>query len=56
MVIAGLTASDSIAFGGYSGDTLTSEGVLAGADLITLSDGTVILLQGIDHKVFENLV
>jgi hypothetical protein len=56
MVIAGLTASDSIAFGGYSGDAITSEGVLAGSDLITLSDGTVILLQGIDHTVFKGLV
>jgi Ca2+-binding RTX toxin-like protein len=51
-VIEGLKPMDEIVFGGYAGDPITSEGVLNGSDLITLSDGTVILLQGIDHKVF----
>lgn len=53
VVITGLKASDSLVFGGYGGNPITSEGVLAGSDLITLSDGTVILLQGIDHRVFS---
>ena len=55
IVIAGLTPNDSLAFGGYGGDPITSEGVAGGSDLITLSDGTVILLQGVDHKVFNSL-
>lgn len=52
-VITGLKPEDMIVFAGYGGDPITSEGVLAGSDLITLSDGTVILLQGIDHTVFS---
>jgi Ca2+-binding RTX toxin-like protein len=56
MVIARLSPSDSIVFGDYSGDPITSEGVLDGSDLITLSDGTTILLQDIDHTVFKGLV
>jgi len=52
-VITGLQDNDAIVFGGYGGSPITSEGVLAGSDLITLSDGTVILLQGIDHTVFS---
>ena len=55
MVIAGLTASDSIVFGGYAGDPITSEAVLDGSDLVTLSDGTIILLQDINHTVFQHL-
>lgn len=51
-LIAGLKANDSLVFGGYGGNPITSEGVLHGSDLLTLSDGTVILLLGIDHKVF----
>jgi Ca2+-binding RTX toxin-like protein len=54
-IIVGLKATDVISFGGYGGDPITSEGVLNGSDLLTLSDGTNILLQGIDHKVFNNL-
>jgi Ca2+-binding RTX toxin-like protein len=52
-VISGLKATDTIVFGGYGGDPIVAEGVLGGGDLITLSDGTLILLQGIDHKVFS---
>lgn len=52
-VITGLKANDVLAFGGYDGNPISSEGVLAGSDLITLSDGTVILLAGIDHKIFS---
>jgi Ca2+-binding RTX toxin-like protein len=54
-IIFGLKSSDVIAFGGYAGDPITSEGVVQGSDLLTLADGTVILLQGIDHKVFDGL-
>ena len=53
VVITGLKASDSLVFGGYAGKPITSEGVLHGSDLITLSDGTVILLSGLDHKIFS---
>lgn len=52
-VIGGLSATDTIVFGGYGGDPIIAEGVISGGDLITLSDGTLILLQGIDHKVFS---
>jgi hypothetical protein len=52
-VISGLTSADTIVFGGYGGDPIVTEGTLSGGDLITLSDGTLILLQGIDHKVFS---
>jgi hypothetical protein len=55
-IIEGLTGADVIAFGGYAGDPITSEGVLHGSDLLTLSDGTIILLQGVDHKVFNGAV
>ena len=51
-IIAGLKANDSIVFGGYGGNPITSEGVLNGSDLLTLSDGTAILLVGIDYKIF----
>lgn len=53
VVITGLKATDSLAFAGYAGNPITSEGVLHGSDLITLSDGTVILLSGLDHKIFS---
>ncbi|MCB8876232.1 beta strand repeat-containing protein [Acidisoma silvae] len=52
-IIVGLKANDVIAFGGYGATPITSEGVVKGSDLITLSDGTVILLAGIDHKIFN---
>lgn len=52
-VISGLKNTDTIVFGGYGGDPIVAEGVIGGGDLITLSDGTLILLQGIDHKVFS---
>jgi hypothetical protein len=54
-IIFGLKPTDVISFGGYGGDPITSEGVVNGSDLLTLSDGTIILLQGIDHKVFNGL-
>jgi Ca2+-binding RTX toxin-like protein len=54
-IIFGLKNTDVIAFGGYAGDPITSEGVVQGSDLLTLADGTIILLQGIDHKVFNGL-
>jgi Ca2+-binding RTX toxin-like protein len=54
-IIAGLKDTDVIAFGGYASDPITSEGVLRGSDILTLADGTTILLQGIDHKVFNGL-
>lgn len=54
-IIIGLKSTDVIAFGGYAGDPITSEGVVQGSDLLTLADGTVILLQAIDHKVFNGL-
>lgn len=53
VVITGFNATDTMAFGGYGGDPITSEGVLHGSDLITLSDGTVILVAGVDHKIFS---
>ena len=51
--ILGLKGDDQIVFGGYGGDPITSEGVLNGSDLITLNDGTVILLESLNHKVFS---
>jgi Ca2+-binding RTX toxin-like protein len=54
-IVFGLKATDVIVFGGYAGDPITSEGVLNGSDLLTLSDGTNILLQNIDHKVFDRV-
>jgi hypothetical protein len=54
-IIFGLKATDVITFGGYGGDPIVSEGVVNGSDLLTLSDGTIILLQDIDHKVFNGL-
>lgn len=52
-IILGLKATDTLAFGGYAGNPIASEGVIAGSDLIRLSDGTLLLLQGIDHKIFS---
>jgi hypothetical protein len=52
-IISGLRGADTIVFGAYGGDPIVAEGVIGGGDLITLSDGTLILLQGIDHKVFS---
>jgi Ca2+-binding RTX toxin-like protein len=52
-IISGLKPTDILAFGGYNGDPITSEGVFAGSDLITLKDGTVILVLGVDHKIFS---
>ncbi|MBW4023180.1 MAG: hypothetical protein HIU92_08555 [Proteobacteria bacterium] len=54
-VIFGLKPTDILAFGGYGASPITSEGVLGGSDLLTLSDGTTILLQSIDHKVFDGV-
>jgi hypothetical protein len=53
VIITGLKSTDTLVFGGYTGDPISSEGVLKGSDLITLKDGTVILLAGIDHKIFS---
>ncbi len=50
--IYGLQAKDSLVFGGYNGDPITSEQVINGSDVITLTDQTVINLIGVDHKVF----
>jgi hypothetical protein len=52
-IIFGLKDSDTIVFGRYGSDPITSEG--HGSDLLTLADGTVILLQGIDHEVFNGV-
>ncbi|MBW4024962.1 MAG: hypothetical protein HIU92_17835 [Proteobacteria bacterium] len=53
-VIVGFTASDNLAFGGYSysGSNLPGEAVGPIGDVITLSDGTTITLAGINHKIF----
>jgi hypothetical protein len=52
--ISNFTTSDNFAFGGYgySATNLPTENVVGGNDVITLTDGTVITLVGIDHKIF----
>jgi hypothetical protein len=52
-IIDGLKATDTFAFAGYTGDPIAAEGVVNGSDLITLDDGSNILLLGIDHKIFS---
>jgi hypothetical protein len=53
-IITNFTASDNFAFGGYgySATNAPTETVTAGSDVITLTDGTVITLVGVDHKLF----
>jgi Ca2+-binding RTX toxin-like protein len=54
-VIIGYTASDNIAFGGYgySATNLPTENLVGSNDVITLSDGTVITLVNLGHKLFS---
>jgi Ca2+-binding RTX toxin-like protein len=49
--IFGLKDGDQILFG--SGETIASEGVTNGSDVIKLNDGTSITLAGLDHKLFS---
>ncbi|MBW4023798.1 MAG: hypothetical protein HIU92_11795 [Proteobacteria bacterium] len=53
-VIIGFNARDDLAFAGYGYGTsnLPVETVGSLGDVMTLSDGTTILLAGIDHKIF----
>ncbi|WP_227320400.1 hypothetical protein [Acidisoma silvae] len=54
-VIIGFNSSDNLAFGGY-GYSITntpSETLTAAGDVIKLSDGTTITLQGYDHKLWS---
>jgi hypothetical protein len=51
----GLNPGSSVVFGDYGQHPITSEGVVNGADLLTLTDGTTILFEGIDHKIFNGL-
>jgi hypothetical protein len=53
--IEGFKPSDTIVFGGYGTAPIASEAIVHGSDVMTLSDGTVITLQAIDHKVFSGL-
>ena len=52
-VILGLKGTDVLAFGGYNTDPISAESVMNGSDHIALSDGTSIVLAGIDHKIFS---
>jgi serralysin len=53
ILIAGLKPTDALVFGGYAGNPIAAEGVTGAGDLITLTDGTHILLEGISHKLFS---
>jgi hypothetical protein len=54
-VIINFTGSDNLAFAGYgyTATNLPTEAVGSLGDVITLSDGTTILLAGVDHKIFS---
>jgi len=51
--IYGLKEGDKIAFGNYAGNPIVSEVSKNGIDVIKLSDGTTINLEGIDHTLFK---
>ncbi len=50
-----LHAGDVVAFLGYGADPIASENVVGGSDVVTLSDNTVIIFGGYDHKIFGGL-
>jgi Ca2+-binding RTX toxin-like protein len=54
-VIIGFNGKDNLAFAGYAytPTNLPTETVTALGDTLTLSDGTKIVLVGIDHKIFS---
>jgi hypothetical protein len=54
-IIGGLKSTDSIVFGGYGSAPIASEAVQNGSDVIALNDGTVVTLEGIDHKIFNGI-
>jgi Ca2+-binding RTX toxin-like protein len=50
--IYGFSGNDQLAFGGYTGNPIATEGVGSAGDLIQLSDGTIINLVGVNHTLF----
>jgi Ca2+-binding RTX toxin-like protein len=54
-LIGGLKSTDTIVFGGYGSGPIVSEAVQNGSDVIALNDGTVVTLEGLDHKVFNGV-
>jgi hypothetical protein len=54
-IIGSLKSTDSIVFGGYGNSPIVSEAVQNGSDVIALNDGTIVTLEGIDHKVFNGI-
>jgi Ca2+-binding RTX toxin-like protein len=51
--IYGFKPTDIMVFGGYAGNAIASENVVQGADVLVLTDGTVVTIEGYDHTIFK---
>jgi Ca2+-binding RTX toxin-like protein len=51
--IYGFKPTDIMAFAGYGANPIALEHVVQGADVLVLTDGTVITIEGYDHTIFK---